>query len=260
MEKNKILEIAKYVYDAEKNKYEVAKITEELFPNLNAEDAYLIQNEVIKLRERDGHNVFAPKMGLTSKAKWDQMGVDSPIVGYIFDDMIEEGNTINVLDYIHPKIEPEIAIVLKNEISGLDLTIEDVLKNTDYVLSCAEVIDSRYKNFDFTLTDVIADNTSASGAVFGREKYPITNIELDSEEVTFKLNGEVVAEGKGTAVLGHPASAIVELGAFLYQQGKVVPAGIPIMTGGITSAVLVKPGDKVEITYSNLETIEIDVK
>lgn len=122
------------------------------------------------------------------------------------------------------------------------------------------MLDSRYLNFDFTLTDVITDNTSASGAVFGVEKYPVEQLDLVTEKAVFKLNGEVVVEGTGEAVLGHPALAIVELAKHLAKEGKTVPTGVNIMTGGMTSAVLIKPGDEVEISYTNLETIKIKVE
>lgn len=254
----KIKEAAQYVYNGEKFKREIIKLTQEQLPDLTVETAYLIQKDVINLREADGHNIFAPKMGLTSKAKWKQMGVDSPIVGYIFEDMIEDKGIIKLSDYIHPKIEPEIAFVMKNEISG-DVTLEEVLESTDYVLSCAEVIDSRYVNFDFTLTDVIADNTSASGAIFGTKPFTIKQLDLVGETVKIKVNGKQKAEGTGAAVLGHPALAIVELAKHLAKERKAVPIGVPIMTGGMSSAVLLEAGDEVEIIYSKLESIQFKV-
>lgn len=258
VESLKIKEAAQYVYAGEKNKREIVKLTQEQWPDLSVETAYQIQQAVINLRQADGHHVFAPKMGLTSKAKWEQMGVDSPIVGYVFDDMLETKAEIKVSDYIHPKIEPEIAFVMKEELSG-DVTLEEVLAHTDYVLSAAEVIDSRYLNFDFTLTDVIADNTSASGTIFGQEKFSVASLDLAAEKVVIKVNGDVKVEGSGADVLGHPALAIVELAKHLAKEGKSVPTGVPIMTGGMSSAVLLEAGDEVEIVYTNLETIQFKV-
>ncbi len=260
MNNNEIRKLAQYLYNGEKNRQKVVKLTDEKAPGLTIDEAYIVQKDLIKLREKEGHKIFAPKMGLTSRAKWEQMGVDSPIVGYIFEDMIEKDDTVDFSKYIHPKLEPEIAIVLKNEMSGCELTIEDVLQNIDYILSCAEIIDSRYLDFDFTLPDVIADNTSAKGAIFGTKKISIENIEMELEKVVVKQNNNVVAEGQGSAVLGHPAEAIIELAKFLSKDGKNVPSGVPIMTGGLTSALLINPGDEIEISYSNLGTLKIDVK
>lgn len=253
-----IKEAAQYVYDGEKFKHEIVKLTQEKWQDLTVETAYQIQKEVLNLRQADGYRLLAPKMGLTSKAKWEQMGVDSPIVGYVFEDMVEKGETIKLSDYIHPKIEAEIAFVMKEELSG-DVTVEQVLQSTDYVLSCAEVIDSRYLNFDFTLTDVIADNTSASGALFGTQKFSVDQLDLLTEKVVIKVNGEQKVEGSGADVLGHPALAIVELAKHLAKEAKAVPTGVPIMTGGMSSAVLLEAGDEVEIIYSTLETLQFKV-
>jgi len=259
MDKRLIQTTAKYLYQAEKKKKEIQKITANRVPGITISESYLIQDELKKLRELDGHKVVAKKMGLTSKAKWEQMGVDSPIVGYLFDDMMETNNIIKISDYIHPKVEAEIGIVLKNDLYGPNVTIAEVLNNIDYVFSCVEVIDSRYQNFDFTLPDVIADNTSAKGAVFSNEKLSLNNIDLPNEEVTLTMNGEVQAKGNGAAVLGHPAEAVVFLTKFLSEKGESVKSGFPIMTGALTAASLIKAGDIIEVTYTNLAPIKIKV-
>ncbi len=253
-------DIAEYVYQAEKNNTEIVKVTKEMAPELSAEEAYAIQHELLQLRQRDGHTIIAPKMGLTSKAKWDQMGVDSPVVGYLFDDMIERDNTIPFDRYIHPKIEPEIGIVLKNEIGGPDLTVDEVAANIDYVFSAVEVIDSRYLNFDFTYIDVIIDNTSAKGAILGTEQFAIEQVDLIAETVEILVNGEKVVEGAGEAVLGNPLQAIVALANHLHQSGQKIQPGQPILTGGMTSAVMIQQGDTIEVKYATLEDLVIAVK
>ena len=129
----------------------------------------------------------------------------------------------------------------------------------DYVFSCAETIDSRYKKTDFVLPSIIADNTSASDVVFNLEKYPIKGIDLASEKVTLRINGEVKVAGDGTAVLGNPAEPIAVLVNLLAEKGESVKAGEPIMTGGMTQAFIIKPGDEFELTYSNLATITFNV-
>lgn len=260
MDNKKIKEIADYVYTAQKELKEITKLTEDKYPTLSVSQSYEVQKELIELYKQDGFNVLAPKMGLTSKAKWDQMNVDSPIVGYIFEEMVEKDDVIKMSDYIHPKVEPEIGIVLKNDIKGDDLTIEDVLKNIDYVFSCVEVIDSRYKDFNFDLPSVIADNTSASGAFLSKEKFTVDQIDLVTEEVTLSINGVVETEGNGSNVLGHPAESIVWLAKHLAKDNLAVPANVPIMTGGLTAAALVKTGDTIEVEYSNLAKITIKVE
>src|SRR5699024_10005777 len=114
--------------------------------------------------------IIGPKMGITSEAKMKQMNVDDPIYGYVFECMVvEEGDSISVSDYIHPKVEPEIGFILKEDLEGPEVTALDVLPAAEYACPALEIIDSRYENFNFTLPDVIADNTSAAGAIFGTD-------------------------------------------------------------------------------------------
>lgn len=158
-------------------------------------------------------------MGMTSEAKMKQMNVNDPIYGYLFDYMIvNDGDYISMADYIHPKTEPEIGFILKHDLEGPHVTLQDVLEATEYVFPAIEIIDSRYENFDFTLPDVVADNTSARGAVFGTHLKSPKDLELDVVGVTLLVNGEIKASGAGAAVLGHPAKSIAQLASMLYKK------------------------------------------
>ncbi|EUJ26754.1 2-keto-4-pentenoate hydratase [Listeria floridensis FSL S10-1187] len=129
-------------------------------------------------------------MGLTSLAKLQQMNVDAPIYGYVFDSMVvEDGGHLKFSEYIHPKVEPEIGFVLKQELRGPGVTKEDVLAATDYIFPGIEVIDSRYLNFNFTMPDVVADNTSAAGAVFGTNVRKTDQMDLETIGVVLEING-----------------------------------------------------------------------
>src|SRR5699024_9652276 len=109
MDKELINKLSDYTLNAEKDKREIVKITNDLYPNLSIEEAYLIQEDLIRKKKNEGNTIIGPKMGITSEAKMKQMNVDNPIYGYVFDDMvIDEGDTISLSDYIHPKVEPEI--------------------------------------------------------------------------------------------------------------------------------------------------------
>src|SRR5699024_7154767 len=152
----------------EKENREIIKITTELYPELSISEAYVVQEELTRQKQEEGLTIVGPKMGITSEAKMKQMDVDDPIYGYVFDNMVvSEGGSISIADYIHPKVEPEIGFILKRDLEGPNVTVLDVLRATDYVFPSIEIIDSRYENFNFTLPDVIADNTSAAGAIFG---------------------------------------------------------------------------------------------
>lgn len=261
MDKEKIVELANYTHNAEKEKREIIKITHELYPDLSIEESYLIQEELIRQKLAEGKKIVGPKMGITSEAKMKQMNVTDPIYGYVFDDMIvNEGETILIDDYIHPKVEPEIGFLLKRDLEGPGITALDVLRATEYVFPAIEIIDSRYENFNFTLPDVIADNTSAAGAVFGTQLKRPETLELDVIGVTLSINGEIRALGAGAAVLGHPANSAARLANMLSKKGEKVKAGEPILTGGLTAAVALEPGDYVCAKYGGLGEVSFFVK
>ncbi|MFJ7826966.1 2-keto-4-pentenoate hydratase [Psychrobacillus sp. NPDC096623] len=261
MDKELIKELADYTHNAEKEKREIIKITAELYPELSIEDAYLVQEELVKQKLEEGRKIIGPKMGITSEAKMKQMNVDNPIYGYIFDYMVvNEGESISIDDYIHPKVEPEIGFVLSRDLEGPGVTALDVLSATEYVFPAIEIIDSRYENFNFTLPDVIADNTSAAGAVFGTSLKRADEVELDVVGVTLSINGEIQALGAGAAVLGHPANSVARLANMLSKKGEKVKAGQPILTGALTAAVHLSPGDYVSAKYGGLGDISFFVK
>lgn len=235
---------AQYLIDAEYGKREIGKITLDKHPDLSVEEAYLIQEELVKLKLAEGHKVVAPKMGLTSEAKMKQMNVEDPIYGYVFDYMmLSNGESFKKEDLIHPKVEPEIAFVLKYDLEGPGITAAQVIQATDYVLPALEIIDSRYENFNFTLPDVIADNTSASRVILGSDLVRPNGLELDLIGVTLSINGKIKSLGATAAVLGHPANSIARLANMLAKKGEKVRAGEPILTGGVTAAVLLEKGD-----------------
>lgn len=258
MNKEEVNNLAQHLYDAELNQTAIDKITVSNKPDLSIEEAYQIQQQLNKLRIANGHRVFAPKLGLTSPAKMKQMNVEHPIYGYVFYSMLVSNNKeFSIHDYIQPRVEPEISVILKNELRGPGITLQDVEENLDYVVSSVEVLDSRYKNYEFTLPDVIADNTSAKGAVYSDEQVHLDPKELILEKARLSINGEVKAEGNGSAVLGNPLETIVFLANEMGKAGESVPANTPIMTGGMTAAVKIKPGDLIKVEFSTLGKIEV---
>ncbi|MBM7553291.1 2-keto-4-pentenoate hydratase [Thalassobacillus pellis] len=261
MDNHMIKELADYVHHAEKEKREITKITAELYPELSIDEAYIIQEELIRQKNAEGKQIIGPKMGITSEAKMKQMDVDDPIYGYVFDNMVvEDGDSISISDYIHPKVEPEIGFILARDLEGPNTTALDVLRATEYVFPAIEIIDSRYENFNFTLPDVIADNTSAAGAVFGTYFRKPDELDLDVVGVTLSINGKIQSLGAGAAVLGNPANSVARLANMLSKKGEKVKAGQPILTGGVTAAVRLSPGDFVQAEYGGLGTVSFFVK
>ena len=187
-----------------------------------------------------------------------QMGVDSPVFGYLMDDTaVPDGGTCKVSELIHPKVEPEIAFVTHSELRGPGCHVGAVLAATDFVLPGIEVIDSRYRDFKFDLKSVIADNTSAARFVVGGACVAADAADLRTTGIVLEKNGEVVAVGAGASVLGHPAAAIAMLVNKLAERGEALPAGSLVMTGGITEAVAVAAGDYITLKVQGMGSVSI---
>lgn len=236
---------------------EVTKITDQ-YPDMDWEDAYAVQDAIRAIKEKRGVRITGLKMGLTSVAKMKQMGVEYPIRGFLTDyGSVPDGGDIAMDRLIHPKIEAEIAFVLKRTLTGPGCHIGDVLAATDFVLPAVEVIDSRYKDFKFDLKSVIADNTSSSRYVLGGKMHDVAGLDLKNLGVVLEKNGEVIATAAGAAVLGHPASSVAMLANMLAERGQSIPAGTLILTGGITEAFLVERGDYINVRYQHLGNVSM---
>lgn len=255
LDKATIEKLAKHCEDAELQAYEITKITDD-YPDMTYEDAYDIQWTARAAKEARGHKIVGMKMGLTSQAKMKQMGVPNPCYGYLADYFAYgDGAQIPYDELIHPKVEAEIAFVLKDDLSGPGCHIGDVLAATDFVMPAVEIIDSRYKDFKFDLKSVIADNSSSSRYVSGGMAKKVDEVDLKTLGVVMEINGEVVQLGAGAAVLGHPATAIAMLANMMSERGEVLKAGSYILSGAITAATTVNKGDNVTVKFQDLGTL-----
>jgi 2-oxo-3-hexenedioate decarboxylase len=233
------------------------KITDE-HPGMDWDDAYAIQDAILAAKLARGAKPAGLKCGLTSPAKMKQMGVTEPVFGFLVDEFgVAEGATVDTQALIHPKVEPEIAFVLKRELKGPGCHIAAVLAATDFVLPGIEVIDSRYRDFKFDLKSVIADNTSAARFVVGGRARCPTDVDLRTLGVVLEKNGRPVALGAGAAVLGHPAAAVAMLANHLGRRGRSIPAGTMVLSGGVTEAVAVEAGDHVSLRIQDLGSVAL---
>ena len=233
------------------------KITDD-HPDMDWDDAYAIQDAILARHLGRGARVIGLKAGLTSHAKMKQMGVETPVFGFLVDEYsVLEGAEVKVSELIHPKVEPEIAFVLKHALRGPGCHIGAVLAATDFVMPGIEVIDSRYRDFKFDLKSVVADNTSASRFVVGGQPLRPNELDLRTVGVVLEKNGEPVALGAGAAVLGHPAAAIAMLANHLGARGQEIPAGSLILSGGITEAVAVAAGDNVCLRVQGMGSVSL---
>jgi len=173
------------------------------------DDAYAIQDEIRRRKLARGARIVGLKAGLTSVAKMKQMGVDTPVFGFLADYFaVPEGGECRLAELIHPKVEPEIAFVLKRPLRGPGCHVGAVLAATDFVMPAIEIIDSRYRDFRFDLKSVVADNCSSSRFVVGARMTAVEGLDLRATGVVLERNGEAVAFGAGAAVVGHPAAAV----------------------------------------------------
>ncbi|MCP1680257.1 2-oxo-3-hexenedioate decarboxylase [Kerstersia gyiorum] len=220
--------------------------------------AYAIQDEILRRKLARGARVVGLKAGLTSHAKMKQMGVETPVFGFLVDEYsVPEGAEIKTSDLIHPKVEPEIAFVLKHALKGPGCHIGAVLAATEFVLPGIEVIDSRYRDFKFDLKSVVADNTSAARFVVGGQALRPDQTDLRTVGIVLEKNGEPVALGAGAAVLGHPAAAIAMLANHLGKKGQEIPAGSLILSGGVTEAVAIAAGDHVCLRVHGMGSVSL---
>lgn len=244
--------LAAHLEDCQLQARDTTKITDD-HPGMDWEDAYAVQDRILQRKLARGARVVGLKCGLTSHAKMRQMGVDEPVFGFLVDEFaLDDGASVACAGLIHPKVEPEIAFVLKHELRGPGCHVGAVLAATDFVLPGIEVIDSRYRDFKFDLKSVIADNTSAARFVVGGRACPLDEVDLRTCGVVLEKNGQPVALGAGAAVLGHPAAAVAALANHLGRRGRSIPAGSLILSGGVTEAVAVAPGDHVSLRVQGM--------
>ncbi len=242
--------LAEHLEEAQLTATPVTKVTD-TYPAMDHDDAYAVQDAIRRRKVDRGARIVGLKMGLTSFAKMAQMGVESPIRGFLPDEaQVAEGEPIPTTWLIHPKIEPELAFVTSAPLHGPGCTIEQVLQATARVHPAMEIIDSRYENFRFDLTSVIADNTSTCRFVVGEAWIAPGTLDLAAVEVELSVDGVLAHRGTAAAVLGDPAASVAMLADMLAARGEHIPAGTLILTGGITAAVPVAAGQVVAARYS----------
>lgn len=234
--------IVETIYDAQKGAYEIPKVTE-THENFDIDQAYVYQEELMTRLISEGSELIGYKMGLTSREKMAQMGISSPIHGVLLKEMLIENDTLSFSTLIHPKAEPEIAVMMKEDVAP-DASREEMEKAIGWMAPAVEIIDSRFKDFKFTMADVIADNCSSSKFAVGKWiAYPAAGVTIDAIQAKLIINGEVRNEGISSAVLGSPLDSLYELQLSLSKEGKQLKKGHVVLTGAITMAQRIYEGD-----------------
>lgn len=228
--------------------------------SLSLDQAYEVQHAGLALRADRGDRIIGVKLGFTSKAKAAQMGVSDVIVGALTTAMaIPDGGRIDLSTLIHPRIEPEVAFLLGKDLDPHDP--RDVSPTVaSHVAPALEIIDSRYRDFAFSLEDVVADNTSASGFVVGPWiPFPGENVALEDRKVTLSQDGDPVMTGSTSAILGHPEHALSAVKRMARLYGHELPAGTIVLAGAATAAIPLVAGTLVEATVSGVGRVGVMV-
>ncbi|GAA1163159.1 2-keto-4-pentenoate hydratase [Nocardioides aquiterrae] len=229
------------------------------WPELDLETGYRIQDLNLEARLARGETLVGVKLGLTSRAKQERMGVHVPLVAWLTDAMLlAAGDPVPQSRLIHPRIEPEIVFVLEDRLAGPGVSCASAMAAVGSVWGGAEVIDSRYRDFRFQAGDVVADNASSGAFVTGPVGLPPTALNLALEAALVEVDGQVVDSATGAAVQGHPGEALALAANELAKRGHALEPGWIVLTGGMTDAVPAPPGASIAIHFSNLGSIFIN--
>lgn len=231
-------------------------------PGMTIDDAYAVQRAWVRAKLDAGHRQVGRKIGLTSAAMQRLVHIDTPDHGVLLDSMvIEADSTVEAGRFITPRIEMELAFVLREPLSGPDCTVHDVLRVTEFVVPALEVIDARIARVDAatghtrTVVDTIADNAANAGLVLGGTPVPPDRVDLRWQGGILSRNGVLEESGVAGAVLGHPARGVAWLANRLAPYGERLDAGQVILSGAFTAALDARPGDLFHADFGRLGAV-----
>lgn len=223
-------------------------------PALTIDDAYAISLDFLARRRKDGERVVGKKIGVTSKAVQDMLGVHQPDFGFLTDWMYVEGDIdIDAKALIAPRAEAEIAFILKEGLKGPGVTAADVLAATASIAPCFEIVDSRITDWKIGIVDTVADNASCGVYVLGKERLDPRGLDLPNLHVAVAKNGVPLSEGYGHAVQGDPAQAVAWLANTLGAYGVELHAGDVILSGSLVPLAPAAKGDTFEMILGDGE-------
>lgn len=255
---------AENLFEAEKSGIQTGLISL-ANPGMTLDDAYAVQSALIGLKKSAGGKVIGWKIGLTSRAMQQALNITTPDSGVLFDDMLfQTGDTVPAGRFIQPRIEAEIAFVMKTDLSGADITREDVIAATDYVAPSLEILDTRILRSDpetgqaRIITDTISDNAANAGIVLGREKHAIDAHDLRWQGCILKRDGVVEETGLGAGVLDDPVTGIVWLVKRLAQYGDGLSGGQVVLSGSFIRPVEAPSGSRFEADFGGFGQVSIE--
>lgn len=246
------------LWGAERDRDPIGPITLE-HPDMDVVDAYEIQLINIRRRLAEGRLIRGHKVGLSSKAMQEMMGVDEPDYGHLLDDMfVFEDEQVDTASLCYPRVEVEVGFILGSSLPAPGCNAADVLRATEYVVPAIEIIDSRIRDWKISLCDTIADNASSCRVVIGARATRIDQVDLRTVGATLRRNGTVIATGSSGAVLGNPVTAVAWLANKVHAFGVRLEAGHVVLPGSCTRAYDVAPGDNLRADFDTLGGVSIN--
>ena len=237
----------------------IEPLTEQI-PGLDVADAYAIAQRIIAARVRAGARIVGRKIGLTSVAVQQQLGVDEPDYGALLDTMqFADGAALEAARFVAPRVELELAFHIASALTGPGVTADDVRAATATVQPSFELVDSRVIDWRIKLADTVADNASAAGFVLGGVAVALDEIDVTAVGATLIQNGEVVETGDTSVVLGDPCAAVAWLANALGAYGTSLEAGDIVLSGACTRMAPVSAGDRVTGDFGNLGTVSLEL-
>ena len=227
-------------------------------PGIDVVDAYEIQLINIRQRVAEGARIVGHKVGLSSLAMQQMMGVDEPDYGHLLDDMqVFEDTPVKAGRFLYPRVEVEVGFILSADLPGADCTEDDVLAATAALVPSIELIDTRITDWKIALCDTIADNASSAGFVLGAARVAPRDIDVTAIDAVLTRNGEVVAEGRSDAVLGNPVTAVAWLARKVDSFGVRLRKGDVVLPGSCTRAFDARAGDEFVADFTGLGAVRL---
>ena len=256
-----IAQLASELHQSEKSRVQVEHFSKR-FPGMTVEDGYAISRAWVKMKIAEGRVARGHKIGLTSRAMQQASQIDEPDYGTLLDDMFFEPGDIPTDRFIAPRVEVELAFVLKRKLEGARISVDQVLEATDYVTPAIEIIDARIEQFDRhtramrRVQDTISDNAANAGIVLGGRKIDPRELDLPWCGAILRQNGAVEETGLAAGVQGHPAVGVAWLAMKLAPWDECLHAGEVVLAGSFTRPVAARKGDVFDADYGRLGRFE----
>jgi 2-keto-4-pentenoate hydratase len=250
-------ELAADLAQAERSREPIAPLTT-AYPDIDVVDAYEIQLINIRQRVAEGARVLGHKVGLSSLAMQQMMGVDEPDYGHLLNEMqVFENTPVKAGRYLYPRVEVEVGFILAADLPGAGCTEDDVLAATEALAPSIELIDTRITDWKIALCDTIADNASSAGFVLGEARVSPRDLDVETIDAVLTRNGEVVAEGRSDAVLGNPVTAVAWLARKVESFGVRLRKGDIVLPGSCTRAIDAHAGDEFVADFTGLGSVRL---